>query len=113
MKTPDEPASFGVFFTAQRTPRRLTAGREAVRPLRVAAPSPSGRSLTGIALLLLSIVLLALVVAAMSPMVGGWPVLVQALFYVGMVIFWTMSLKTLIRWMVTGQFRAPSRMPRD
>ena len=77
------------------------------------APSPSGRSLTGIALLLLSIVLLALVVAAMAPLVGRWPVLVQALFYVGMVILWTMSLKTLIRWMITGQFRAPSRMPRD
>lgn len=74
---------------------------------------PSGRSLTGIALILLSIALLAVVAAALSPAVGRWPVLGQALFYVGMVIVWTMSLKTLIRWMVTGRFRAPERAPRD
>ena len=96
-----------------RKPQWLTADREPVRPLRVTPPSPSERSLAGIALILLSIALLALVAAAMSPLVGRWPVLVQALFYVGMVIFWTMSLKTLIRWMVTGQFRAPNRVSRD
>ena len=81
--------------------------------LAVMPPSPSGRSLAGIALLLVLILLLAFVIAAVSPLVGGWPVLVQALFYVTVVVLWTMPLKSLIRWMVTGRFRAADRADRD
>lgn len=75
--------------------------------------SPSNRSLAGIGLLLLLILVLALIVASVSPAVGHWPVLVQALFYAGVVVLWTMPLKSLIRWMVTGRFRAPDRVTRD
>jgi hypothetical protein len=45
--------------------------------------------------------------------VGAWPVLIQALFYVTIVAAWTMSLKMLVRWMVTGRLRAPGRVARD
>jgi hypothetical protein len=79
----------------------------------VNAAPPSGRTLAGIAILLLAIVLLAVAVAVVSPVVGAWPVLIQALFYVTIVAAWTMSLKMLVRWMVTGRLRAPGRVARD
>lgn len=69
------------------------------------APSPSGRALAGIALLLVLIALLGLLVALLSPAVGRWPVLAQGLFYVVLVIVWTIPLKSLIRWIVTGRIR--------
>ena len=78
----------------------------------VTPPSPSGRSIAGIAILLLLIALLAVLVALLSRVVGGWPVLVQALFYVLLVIVWIMPLKPLVRWMVTGRFRAADAAPR-
>jgi predicted membrane channel-forming protein YqfA (hemolysin III family) len=72
---------------------------------------PSPRKLGGIALILLLIVLWAAFVAALAPVVGKWPVLVQAPFYLIMGIIWIIPLKPLIRWMQTGSFRAPG--PRD
>ena len=77
------------------------------------APAPSGRALGGIALLLLLIALLALLVASASRAVGGWPILLQGLFYIVVVIVWTMMLKPLVRWIVTGRFRAAARSTRD
>lgn len=71
-------------------------------------PSPSGRALAGIALILLLIALWAALVASLSPTVGGWPVLVQAAFYVVVGIIWIIPLKPLVRWIVTGTFRRPS-----
>ena len=76
-------------------------------------PAPSGRALGGIALLLLLIALLALLVASASRAVGSWPILLQALFYIAVVIVWTMMLKPLVRWMVTGRLRAPAKINRD
>jgi hypothetical protein len=72
---------------------------------------PSPRKLGGIALILLLIVLWAAFVAALAPVVGKWPVLVQAPFYLFMGIAWIIPLKPLIRWMQTGSFRTPG--PRD
>jgi hypothetical protein len=68
-------------------------------------PSPNFRSLAGIALVLLLIVLWATFVASMAHLVGRWPILVQAAFYLIMGIIWIIPLKPLVRWMVTGRFR--------
>ena len=76
-------------------------------------PSPSSRSLAGIVIILVLIAVWALLVASLSPAVGRWPVLVQALFYVVVGTVWIIPLKPLIVWMVTGRFRAPNRNPPD
>lgn len=70
-------------------------------------PEPSARKLAGIALIVLLIVLWAGLVASLARMVGQWPVLVQALFYLSMGILWIIPLKPLIRWIQSGSFRAP------
>lgn len=67
---------------------------------------PSARKLAGIALILLLIVLWAAFVASMAQVVGEWPILVQAPFYLIMGIAWIIPLKPLVRWMQTGSFRA-------
>jgi predicted membrane channel-forming protein YqfA (hemolysin III family) len=75
-------------------------------------PSPSGRKLAGIALILLLILGWAAFVASLAQVVGRWPVLVQAPFYLFMGIAWVIPLKPLIRWIQTGSARA-SGSPRD
>ena len=74
----------------------------------MAKPSPSGRTLAGVALILLLIVLWAAFVASLARVVGGWPILVQAAYYLVMGIIWIIPLKPLVRWMVTGSFKARS-----
>jgi hypothetical protein len=73
---------------------------------------PSSRTLVGIALILLLIVLWAALVASLAPFVGRWPILVQAPFYLFMGMVWIIPLKPLVRWMQTGRFRGPPR-PRN
>jgi predicted membrane channel-forming protein YqfA (hemolysin III family) len=68
---------------------------------------PSGRKGAGIALILLVIVLWAALVASLAPIVGKWPVLVQAPYYLIMGIAWIIPLKPLIRWSESGRFKAP------
>ena len=70
----------------------------------------SSRKGAAIALILLLILLWAALVASLAQIVGKWPVLVQAPFYLVMGIAWIMPLKPLIRWMETGRFRAPSKL---
>lgn len=77
----------------------------------IAPPSPSYRKLAGIALILLLIVLWAAFVASLAHLVGRWPILVQAPFYLVMGIAWIIPLKPLIRWIQTGSARA-SQKPR-
>jgi predicted membrane channel-forming protein YqfA (hemolysin III family) len=69
---------------------------------------PSPRKLAGIALILLLIVAWATFVASMAQVVGEWPILVQAPFYLVMGIIWIIPLKPLIRWIQTGSFKARS-----
>jgi hypothetical protein len=69
---------------------------------------PSSRKLVGIALILLLIVVWAAFVASLAPVVGSWPVLVQAPYYLIMGIIWIIPLKPLVRWMETGSFRRPA-----
>lgn len=66
---------------------------------------PSWRRGAGIAAILLLIFLWAVIVASFSGMVGRWPILVQALFYLIMGIAWIAPLKPLLRWSQTGQWR--------
>ena len=65
---------------------------------------PSGRKLVGIMLILLLIVGWAAFVASLAPVVGAWPVLVQAPYYLIMGIAWIIPLKPLVRWIETGSF---------
>jgi hypothetical protein len=72
------------------------------------APSmePSPRKLVGIAAIVLLILVWTAFVASMAQVVGGWPVLVQAPFYLVMGLAWIIPLKPLVRWIQTGSFRA-------
>lgn len=67
---------------------------------------PSLRILAGIALILLLIAVWAAFVASLARIVGQWPVLVQAPFYLVMGIIWIIPLKPLVRWIQTGSFRS-------
>lgn len=67
---------------------------------------PSYRKLIGIALILLLIVVWAAFVASMARIVGAWPILVQAPFYLAMGLVWIIPLKPVVRWIQTGSFRA-------
>ena len=70
-------------------------------------PEPSARTLGGIVIILLLIVIWAAFVASLAPAVGRWPVLVQAPFYLIMGIAWIIPLKPLVRWIQTGRWRRP------
>ena len=65
---------------------------------------PSIRKLVGIMLILLLIVGWTAFVASLAPVVGTWPVLVQAPYYLIMGIAWIIPLKPLVRWIETGSF---------
>lgn len=67
---------------------------------------PSSRKLIGIAAIVLLIALLAVLVASFSGILGRWPVVAQALFYLVVGIIWIAPLKPLLRWIETGRFRA-------
>jgi hypothetical protein len=70
-------------------------------------PSPSARKLVGIAAILLLIVFWAAFVAMLAPLVGRWPILVQAPYYLIMGTIWIIPLKPLIRWSESGSSRVP------
>ena len=70
---------------------------------------PSWRRGAGIAAILLLILFWAILVASLSTLVGRWPILVQALFYLIMGIAWIAPLKPLLRWSQTGRWRNGSR----
>lgn len=71
----------------------------------MAVNQPKWRNGAGIALILLLIVLLAVLVASLSAVVGRWPVLGQALFYLVIGVVWVIPLRPLLYWMETGRFR--------
>lgn len=64
---------------------------------------PSGRTLAGIALILLLIAIWAALVASLSEFIGRWPILVQAIFYLVAGIVWVVPLRPLLRWVETRQ----------
>ena len=72
------------------------------------SPAPVWDRVPVIALILLIILFWAAFVASLAQVVGGWPILVQAIFYLIMGIVWIIPLKPLIRWIESGSFRAGS-----
>lgn len=67
---------------------------------------PSWRKPAGIAAILLLILVWAALVASFAGVVGSWPALVQALFYLIVGIAWIAPLRPLLRWSQTGRWRA-------
>jgi hypothetical protein len=67
-------------------------------------PQPSARKAAGIALILLLILFWAALVASLAQVVGKWPILVQAPFYLFMGLAWIIPLKPLLRWSQTGRW---------
>ena len=66
---------------------------------------PSWRKGAGIAAILLLILFWAVLIATFASTVGRWPIFVQALFYLVVVIAWIAPLKPLLRWSQTGRWR--------
>ncbi len=66
---------------------------------------PSWKRGAGIAAILLLFLFWAVIIASFSGVVGRWPVLVQALFYLIVGIAWIAPLKPLLRWSQTGHWR--------
>jgi hypothetical protein len=62
--------------------------------------NPSGRTLLGMALILLLILVWSVIVATVAGMIGHWPFALQMLFYLVAGIVWIVPLKPLIRWML-------------
>lgn len=84
-----------------------TAGLRCYAHSRMAqSPQPSGRKLAGIAAILLLIVLWATFVASLARIVGQWPIIIQAAFYLIMGTVWIIPLKPLLRWIETGSFHS-------
>jgi len=66
---------------------------------------PSWRKPAGIFAILALITIWAVAIVSLSTVVGRWPVLLQAIFYLVSGIAWILPLKPLLRWMETGSFR--------
>lgn len=68
---------------------------------------PSWRKPAGMLLILLMISAWVVAITSLSPWVGTWPVLVQAVFYLaaGIAWLWVLPLKRLLRWMELGRWR--------
>jgi len=65
---------------------------------------PNWRKPAGIFAILTLIILWCVLIASFSAVVGGWPVLAQALFYLVAGIAWILPLKPLLAWIETGRF---------
>lgn len=67
--------------------------------------SPSWRKPAAIAGIMAIIAAWAALVASLAPLVGNWPVLLQALFYLTAGLAWILPLKPLLRWAETASWR--------
>jgi Protein of unknown function (DUF2842) len=68
-------------------------------------PEPSWRKPAGMALIIALIIGWAALIVSLSPWVGAWPILVQAVFYLVAGIAWILPLKPLLRWIELGIWR--------
>ncbi len=66
---------------------------------------PSRRKLIGIAVILLVIAVWSAFIVSLARIVGAWPVLVQAPYYLFVGVVWIIPLKPLVRWIQTGSLR--------
>ena len=99
-----EPLWDSRFGTSEGIGRRYEPRPSTPMPPPMTDPSP--RKLAGIALIVGLIVLWAAFVASLAQVVGKWPMLVQAPYYLFMGVAWVIPLKPLVRWIETGSFRA-------
>jgi hypothetical protein len=67
--------------------------------------TPSWRKPIGMLGILAYALIWAVAVASLSGLVGFWPVLVQAIFYIVAGTIWILPLKPVLKWMETGHFR--------
>jgi hypothetical protein len=72
----------------------------------MAHPPTSWRKVAAAGAIVLLIAIWALIIASLSHLIGRWPVLVQAPFYLFMGIVWIIPLKPLLTWAETGRWRA-------
>ena len=66
---------------------------------------PSWRTPAGTFGILAWIALWVILVASLSGSVSGWPVLLQAVFYLVAGVAWIVPLKPVLQWIETGRFR--------
>ena len=67
---------------------------------------PTFRIPLGILALLVALGAYALMIARYAPgLIGGWPMLAQALVYFVLGIVWLLPLKRFLIWMETGRWR--------
>lgn len=66
---------------------------------------PSWRASVGIFAIIAWIVAWVVAVASLAGVVGDWPVLVQAVFYLVAGLAWVIPLKPVLQWIETGRFR--------
>lgn len=69
--------------------------------------TPSWRKPFGMFVILGLITGWVVAVASFSAVIGGWPGIVQLVFYIVTGIVWILPLKPLLRWMETGRWRLP------
>lgn len=67
--------------------------------------TPSWRKPAGMLGILAYVAIWATAVASLSAVVGSWPVLLQAVFYLIAGTIWIAPLKPVLKWMETGRFR--------
>ena len=69
-------------------------------------PQPSWRKPAGMFLILALIVVWAVLIASLSPWIGGLPGILQIIVYLVTGIIWIIPLKPLLSWMETGRWRS-------
>jgi predicted membrane channel-forming protein YqfA (hemolysin III family) len=67
--------------------------------------TPTWRKPAGMFAILALIAIWCVVIASLSPVVGGWAWWLQLPFYLVTGIVWIAPLKPLLRWMETGRWR--------
>ena len=61
--------------------------------------TPSWRKPAGVLGIMLLIAIWAVIVASLSPIVGGWHWVIQAAFYLVAGVVWILPLKPVLAWM--------------
>ncbi|NNM76563.1 DUF2842 domain-containing protein [Sphingomonas sp. ID1715] len=67
---------------------------------------PAKRSVIGMFMVLGLIAAWAVIVASFSGAIGALPILLQAVIYVAAGVAWIFPAKPIMRWIVTGRWRA-------
>ncbi|CAH0496666.1 DUF2842 domain-containing protein [Novosphingobium sp. CECT 9465] len=65
---------------------------------------PTWRKPVGIIALLCALTLYAVAIAAASPIIGQWHVLLQTIAYIVLGVIWLLPLRGFLIWMETGRW---------